>query len=820
MKVFAKRDQAELHYHSTIRPSGLERIALLQSPELVNKQVRNVIRVSLVAFFLMLAAVGAQVAARAMEVSPEVAQQPYASYFLGLIPPAGVGLLSLICILLARLGRPYTGTLLLLSGTMLLMMLLPLASTGLGLLCGLLLVVSVSAVASFTLPSRWLSRVSGVAAAFGIASALLDYYAPKIVPVNEPTVVSQAVIIALLLVYAFFALSQFPTYSLRIKLIILAVAIALIPMSVMAYFNNLRTNQELRETALAKLSDTAQLGATALDKLLFSYMGDVRVEAQYPALVDYLNVPAARRVDSLEERLAAQVLQAMVRQDDVFTISYGLLDIQGENLLDTDSQRIGRSEALRDYFLTPQRTGLPYLSGLDFSGAAGSQPGRFYVSMPIRSGQNQVVGFLRVIYSVYVLQSTLRDALGEGQHSWQSILVDKSSNMILAYPDQPELVGSLYEGRGQGKQALAEVDLENIRWAVIVQQPESVILEPLQVQARGVVTLAILAAIFAVGAAVALAQVLTGPLVRLRNVAEQARMGDLTVEAIPESMDDVGRLAETFNAMTAQLRAVLSSLEQNVANRTRAIALSVAISRQLSNILDVDQLAAEVSRQLQEAFHYYHVHIYLFDESGENLVMRGGTGEAARVMLARGHSIPAGRGLAGRAAETRSVILVPDTRLDPYWLPNPLLPETQTEVAVPIITGQHVLGVLDVQQSVAGSLGTQDSELLLSIANQVAVAVRNAYQIDRVRQRAAHDAMINEITLKLRETHTVEEAIQLVVLELSKALKTPAQIRINPDMSSTLPPPGQPGGEGEAIVSDSVLVASNNGGSKAVEGEV
>ena len=211
----------------------------------------------------------------------------------------------------------------------------------------------------------------------------------------------------------------------------------------------------------------------------------------------------------------------------------------------------------------------------------------------------------------------------------------------------------------------------------------------------------------------------------------------------------------------------LRALEQRVANRTKALVTSTEISRRLSTILNQKELVIEVVEQVKSAFGYYHAHIYLYGDNKDELIMVGGTGDAGAAMLAEGHKIPKGRGLVGRAAESNETVLVPDTTQDPDWLPNPLLPETKSEVAIPISVGSQVLGVLDVQHDVNDGLGQEDVDALQSIANQVAVAMQNINQYEKTQKMAADLGVVANVGIA---TSTITEAGHLLqeVVDLSK----------------------------------------------------
>jgi nitrate/nitrite-specific signal transduction histidine kinase len=218
------------------------------------------------------------------------------------------------------------------------------------------------------------------------------------------------------------------------------------------------------------------------------------------------------------------------------------------------------------------------------------------------------------------------------------------------------------------------------------------------------------------------------PLRNLTETATQIAEGELDLEAAVEGPTEVTHLAGAFNSMTAQLRELIGSLEQRVASRTQRLEMLATLSERLTAILNFEQLLTELVDQVKERFDYYHAHVYILDENGQNLVMTAGAGQAGAEMKARGHHIPldAPTSLVARAARSGEIVWIDNVREAEDWLSNPFLPDTYAEMAVPIILEGQVVGVLDVQEDEIGGLDEADANLLRSLANQVAVAIRNA----------------------------------------------------------------------------------------------
>ncbi|MCS6836509.1 MAG: GAF domain-containing protein [Anaerolineae bacterium] len=226
------------------------------------------------------------------------------------------------------------------------------------------------------------------------------------------------------------------------------------------------------------------------------------------------------------------------------------------------------------------------------------------------------------------------------------------------------------------------------------------------------------------------------------------------------SDDDI----QIFEQLLGTLTSVVASRRAALETRKRAAELETIarVSAATTTILDEDELLQAVADLTKESFGLYHAHIYLLSEDGKTLELAAGAGEAGRIMLERHHSIPLNRehSLVARAARTRQVVISNDVTQEPDFLPNPLLPETRSEMAVPMIVGDELIGVLDVQASVINRFTAQDAQIKTTLADQVAIAVRNAEAFERERKTVA----------RLRE---VDRLKQEFLANMSHELRTP-----------------------------------------------
>jgi PAS domain S-box-containing protein len=168
--------------------------------------------------------------------------------------------------------------------------------------------------------------------------------------------------------------------------------------------------------------------------------------------------------------------------------------------------------------------------------------------------------------------------------------------------------------------------------------------------------------------------------------------------------------------------------EELLAQRANQLETVATVSTTASTVLNPDALLNQVVNLTKSRFNLYHAHIYLLDENWNTLLLASGAGEVGAQMVESGHAIDfnAERSLVARAAREKQPVIINDVRSEVGFLPNPLLPETLSELAIPMLVGENVLGVFDVQSNQVDAFSKEDASIYSTLASQIAVALQNA----------------------------------------------------------------------------------------------
>ncbi|RMG93092.1 MAG: GAF domain-containing protein [Chloroflexi bacterium] len=193
------------------------------------------------------------------------------------------------------------------------------------------------------------------------------------------------------------------------------------------------------------------------------------------------------------------------------------------------------------------------------------------------------------------------------------------------------------------------------------------------------------------------------------------------------AINSLVRAVRSLNESNEQLQVWKASLEQRVADRTHDLELAVKVGHNIARVRDLDSLLSDAAELIRSRFNLYYVQIYLTDPTGQGLILRTGTGKVGQELTRRGHRLPFGPGsINGVAAADKRPVVVDDTQQSPLFRYNPLLPETRSEMSIPLIAGSDVLGVLDLQSSQPNSFTEDNFSTFEILAAQLAVAIQNA----------------------------------------------------------------------------------------------
>jgi GAF domain-containing protein len=183
-------------------------------------------------------------------------------------------------------------------------------------------------------------------------------------------------------------------------------------------------------------------------------------------------------------------------------------------------------------------------------------------------------------------------------------------------------------------------------------------------------------------------------------------------------------------------------LEQTVQERTikleervRQLHVITEVARTAASFQDIDRLLNSSTRLISESFGFYHVGIFLLDDLDQYAVLRAANSEGGQAMLAKMHTLPVDlTSIVGYVAKTQTPRIVLDTTADTVYFNNPDLPETRSEMAVPLKVGIRLIGILDVQSTHKDAFTEDDISILGTLGDQLAIAIDNTRLLTETRR--------------------------------------------------------------------------------------
>jgi len=239
------------------------------------------------------------------------------------------------------------------------------------------------------------------------------------------------------------------------------------------------------------------------------------------------------------------------------------------------------------------------------------------------------------------------------------------------------------------------------------------------------------------------AQSISNPIVDLATKANSLATGEMNTRITIDREDEIGELSLRFNTMAEQLQNLVRTLEEKVEDRTQGLQvqasrllLAAEIARDAAALGDLDELLNRSSHLVLNRFNFSHTGIYLIDQQHEYAVLRASPTEAGREMLKQNYRLKIGKeGIVGNVAVTGEARVVADTSSDINYLSNPLLPQTRSELALPLKVEARVIGVLDVQSETPNSFSQDDIVVLQIMADQLALAIERVQLVEQLEGR-------------------------------------------------------------------------------------
>ncbi len=503
------------------------------------------------------------------------------------------------------------------------------------------------------------------------------------------------------------------------------------------------------------IRDRLKTASTLKEEELNRWVSDREQDVLFLAQLSTVKTPAEALLNNAETEPAFQdsyaelsdFLANILDQNSELSEIFILTNVGGKIVLSTDPNREGEYHVTDTYFTEGRLD--TYVQNVYPSPLTGEPT--MTVGTPIQDKQGQHIGVLAAHLNLERLDRIILERAGLGK-SGETYLVDQFNSFVsearFGHEDFPRGVhttgidaalqgkdgSDLYQNY-QGTPVIGVYTwLEERDLALMAEISQEEAFAPAQRLSFIILGVGLSSAFIAGIGIYFVTQRITRPILAITHAAAQVADGDLAQTAPVLTEDEIGTLASSFNSMTSQLHELIGNLEQNVAERTadlerRAKQMEAAaeVARDAVSIREVEQLLDETVRLISEQFGFYHAGIFLVDDAKKYAVLKAASSPGGQEMLKRGHRLKVGEvGIVGYVTGSGEPRIALDVGEDAVFFDNPDLPQTRSEMAVPLLVRNEIIGALDVQSIEGEAFDNQDVAILRTMADQIAAALDNA----------------------------------------------------------------------------------------------
>jgi GAF domain-containing protein len=239
---------------------------------------------------------------------------------------------------------------------------------------------------------------------------------------------------------------------------------------------------------------------------------------------------------------------------------------------------------------------------------------------------------------------------------------------------------------------------------------------------------------------------------------KKVEAGSIGEKVLISSTDEIGELGIQFNRLAKRYEDFQNNLESMITKRTDQLKAINDVGRATSSLQNTEQLIDQVVNLITDRFGFYYSAVFLVDDNNRWAELAGASGVAGQMLKAQGHKLQIGRrSMVSNTILSRQPSIALDVGDQPVRFDNPLLPDTRSEIALPMIVGDSVIGVLDVQSTVEAAFSEENIETFQGMANQLGIAIQNARLFQQTQRNLDELRASQKVYLANSWSHTARE---------------------------------------------------------------